>query len=244
MQKHSTITKVNGKDANEEVLNAIKDEEKIRITLEPPKKPPALPQYIVIEFKGYSESGGPPFFAGIEKADYVPIPLERMFREHGSEKSKNQVRLSFAVEGGDAATTFKCQGSTHECNEVRIKAVAEKIGQIVVGYSRVKTPRDMYIPEGTMPNDMDIRLQRLNPDCIDSECFERELKIRSAVTVRQHMANNQEMYGNQWNEEQNAIADIINDSWRKGVTDVEQIIHRVSTSMDASDTDVKKYVRK
>ena len=243
LQKYSTIKTVNGKNATEDLLKGLSETETVSITLEPPKNPPSLPQYIIIEFEGYSASGGQAFFAAPHMKDYVPIPLERFSRENMPINCKQQ-RISFPLEGGDAATVYKCQGATQECNEIRIKSKADIGGVALVAFSRTKQIGNSYVPEGAMPNHMDIRCQRLNPDVIDAECFERELRIKSAVTVRTYMAHNPERFQNRWSEKENEIANEVHACWRNATYENDTVCLVVGVMVEATETEIEEVIRK
>ena len=107
--KGSMIVKINGQVASMESLEEYEDDY-ITVTVEGPQCPPALPDYMVIEFDGYSDMGGPAFFPEEHMKNYVPIPRQTSSRRCGpkdSVKFKLQHRTSFRIEGGDSESGFK-----------------------------------------------------------------------------------------------------------------------------------------
>ena len=95
-----------------------------------------------------------------------------------------------------------------------------------------------------MPNHFDIRLQRLNLDVIDAEMFELELRVNAAVTLRKECASNPGLYGSLWSNEENAIADIIHECWRRNVTSLDKILVTVKQYLSVTDIDVLNVIEK
>merc|ERR1712002_136359 len=65
---------------------------------------------------------------------------------------------------------------------------------------------------------LDVRLQRLDTDVVDAEAFERELRIKGAVTFRRFCSSKLGgKYTNLWTKEENKIADLIHKLWKKNI---------------------------
>ncbi|MAA79200.1 MAG: hypothetical protein CL916_08055 [Deltaproteobacteria bacterium] len=244
IQNGSTMIEINGVPAMKEKIADLADNTKYELTFVSPKCPPALPQYIVVKFDGYEKAGGTPFFEGEDMKDYVPIPLTSSHRDGDAGKKtqkKKEIRFGFTLEGADAATAYKHQGGTHEFNEVRIKEKANVAGLSLVAFSRTKHPNHTYIPADEMPNEFDIRLQRLNPDVLDAECFERQMRIQAAVTKRKLLEENPSVTNNvTWTREENEIADEIHELWKNG--NERNIISNLKMGLDAYE--LNKFITK
>ena len=240
---------MNGQDATTSLLNNI-NEDTVTITYEEPTEPPGLPDYMVIKVDGYADLGGPSFFPEEHMRDYVAIPRKKGSRQNTdrntSQKNK-QTRLSFHLEGGDSESGFKAQGATHERDEVRVKGFFQRGGLWLVVVSRASSIEHIYIPEGEMPNHLDVRIQRLDTDVIDAETFERELRIQGSVTFRKECGTKVGgKFEHLWTEEQNLIADNIHNLWRKGISEFEDVKNEIHKHVDPyiNDALIAKVVRK
>ena len=66
---------INGNDFDQTTLNNLTEETFTSVTFRLPRRPPSLPDYIVVRVAGYSECGGPSFFptGGEQMKDYVLV---------------------------------------------------------------------------------------------------------------------------------------------------------------------------
>ena len=190
-------------------LRSLLDDDKAVCVFSIPSKPPALPDYIVLEVANYAKLGGPNIFRFPESKNWVPIaPVERRSEESGTNKKNKVSRFGFPVEGGTSFTAYKGQGDTLDLVELKVKEQAGVCGLFMVGESRVRSPKHIHIPPNEWPSCEEINMQRLNSDVIEAENFERRLRITSAVTVRK--------WSKDWTKEDNDIADSIHDIWEFG----------------------------
>ena len=179
------------------------------IALHLPETFPSLPDYLVFQIDNFDtvSGGNHILFEGYpDLANCTLIPT-RMFGKETDKKNKKppeHYRVSFPVELMDAYTPFKGQGATQNKTDLRIPELYGVPGVGYVGMTRVREPEDLHIPPNQFPNHWDLRLQRLKKAVIESENFEREVRIKCAKT---------ELFIN-LSEDQQVIAEHIIYGWR------------------------------
>ena len=133
------------------------------------------------------------------------------------EKKSYDTRKGFPVELAAAYTTYKGIGATHDKTILMMKDLYEKPGCFYVGITRVREPKDIYIPLSEFPSALDVRCQRLQRVVMECENLERHVRVTCALLeVSRNLS-----------EEQKDMAKIITDCWRKFVKDpVEMIADR------------------
>ena len=217
----SVIVKVNDEDVGGDehrLSELVGTSASVQLTFCTPKKPPHLPDFIVVRVPSYTDNGGPNLL-GIEDADdLVPIRMVKRGRETDKRKAAaderhTEFRVGPPLEGGSAFTGFKGQGATLQRVIAKVKAWVETPGFWTVVVSRVRHPRHLHIPEGEWPTLDELRMQRLNDDVLEAEIFERQMKINAAKTWRHYVAAALE--AGDWSRDQNAIADAVNAAWRR-----------------------------
>ena len=100
-------------------------------------------------------------------------------------------------------------------------------GLLYVMLSRTNSIEHIYIPESQWFNHFDIRLQRLNNDVLEAECFENMVRAIAAYIYRHFCKEEGNPYGDYWNNEDNSIADKIHSLWLHEQLTKEQVIERV-----------------
>ncbi|KAF0293569.1 hypothetical protein FJT64_008674 [Amphibalanus amphitrite] len=254
----SVIVKVNGHtvDGDEHRLDElVAASSTVQLVFHTPKHPPHLPEFIVVRVPNYTENRGPNIL-GIEDADdLVPIRMVKRARDKGKnnraigggEESRTEFRVGPPLEGGSAFTGFKGQGATLDRMVAKVKAWVETPGFWTVVVSRVRHPHHLHIPTDQWPTVEEIQVQRLNPDVLEAEIFERQMKINAAKTWRQFVAADDD---GQWSSADNVIGDAVHVAWRRLHTrDVASIVcdelhaKGVDVSVVGTDQDGSRWVR-
>ena len=93
-------------------------------------------------------------------------------------------RIQFPLELAFVMTAYKGIGATHERTEVRLRGSCHKPGLFLVATTRVKNPKNLFIPSDEMPCADEVRKQRLNESVLESEHFERVVHAKSAQAMR------------------------------------------------------------
>ena len=177
------VISINGNEVNLEVFNSLSLDSDFIATLEMGCEPPFLPEFLIIDFPGYT---GPAFFPNAENINFVPVRQVKHLCKGYSKTSigPKPYRIGFPVELAFVMTAFKGIGANHERTEARLKGFFSKPGFFYVGISRVRNPKHVYIPEDHFPTQYDLLQQRQMSSVIESECFEREVRIKSARIMR------------------------------------------------------------
>ena len=81
-------------------------------------------------------------------------------------------------------TAFKGIGDNHLRSEVMVKGFFNKSGVFLVGILRVRNPKHLYIHSDHWPSSLELKVQRLNPAVIESENFERIVRVSGARDMR------------------------------------------------------------
>ena len=258
----SVIVKVNGHavDGDQQRLSElVAASATVQLVLNTPKRPPHLPEFIVVRVPSYTENGGPNVL-GIENADdLVPIRMVKRGRDRGKkdrpvadgEERHTEFRVGPPLEGGSAFTGFKGQGATLERVVAKVKAWVETPGFWTVVVSRVRHPHHLHIPGDQWPTLEELQVQRLNQDVLEAEIFERQMKINAARTWRHFVAAE----GNEdWSQNDNVVGDAVHTAWRQrherdvatvvcddllergvlvSVADVQQVIEKMADTDEA-----------
>ena len=109
---------------------------------------------------------------------------------------------------------------------------------LLVCMSRVKNPKHIYINSEEWFSHLDIQLQRLNPDVIEAQIFERMLKIQAAKQFRKFYQDSDTE--NSWSAAENVIADKIHDIWLCRQISKEDTIISVAEISDCNQSDVER----
>ena len=220
----TALTEINGKDFDKQFLLNLNESSFASATFILPRRPPFLPDYLVIEFEEYSESGGPPFFPNVDHMkNYVCIKLYKRNKDtkKQNEKRAPRTRESFPLELAYVMTAFKGIGATHERTEARLLGMFDKPGLFLVATTRVKNPKHLYIKE--WPTESELRKQRLQNSVLESENFERMVRAKSAQQMRKS-----QYYNDLKNipigiskDTVNFVADIVHNLWMSKGNTVE-----------------------
>ncbi|KAF0306482.1 hypothetical protein FJT64_022023 [Amphibalanus amphitrite] len=251
----SVIVKVNGHtiDGDEHRLDElVAASSTVQLVFHTPKHPPHLPEFIVVRVPNYTENRGPNIL-GIEDADdLVPIRMVKRARDKGKnnraigggEESRTEFRVGPPLEGGSAFTGFKGQGATLDRVVAKVKAWVETPGFWTVVVSRVRHPHHLHVPTDQWPTVEEIQVQRLNPDVLEAEIFERQMKINAAKTWRHFVAAEDD---GEWTSADNVIGDAVHVAWRRLHTrDVASVVcdELHAKGVDVSVSDVQHVVQK
>ena len=136
----------------------------------------------------YAESGGPPFFKCPSLKDYVCTKPQTAYRKtarHDAHRIK-ETRTGFPIELSYVMTAFKGIGDNHIRTELLLNGNFNKPGLFLVGISRVKNPKHLYIHPEHWPSHLELQTQRLNCDVVESENFERFIRIVGARDMRHY----------------------------------------------------------
>ena len=183
----SPLTEINRQNVDISSFSLINADNFDTATFLLPRKPPFQPDYLVIEIKGYADCGGPPFFPSIHRMrDYVCIPARQFERKVDGRvcKQYKKFRTQFPVELAYTMTTFKGIGATHERTELKLKGIFGTPGVFLVGTTRVKNPKHLYIPPGHWPSASEVSSQRQRASVLQSKTFERVVRAKSAQELR------------------------------------------------------------
>ena len=252
----SVIVRVNGETigGNERRLRELVDASTtVQLTFHTPKRPPHLPEFLVVRVPFYTHHGGPNVL-GIEDADdLVPIRVAKRGREKDKRRKAaaheddrhTEFRVGPPLEGGSAFTGFKGQGATLQRVVAKVKAWVETPGFWTVVVSRVKHPHHLHIPDDQWPTFDELQMQRLNEDVLEAEIFERQMKINAAKTWRHFVADDAD---GDWSREDNVIADAVHLSWRTHhrldvVCDVCDAL-RTQNDVDVTPADVQRVLHR
>ena len=181
------------------------------IKLHLPENFPSLPDYLVIQVPNFDEvtgGGDNILFRGRPDLANCTLISPRMYPKETKQDKKDNIptdyRTSFPVELIYAFSGFKGIGATIEKLEGQMEGMCDVPGLGYVVLTRVRQPEDLHIPPSQFPNYLDFRLQRLKNIVIESENFEREIRIKCAKTEVYRMLS----------EEQKIIAELIITGWR------------------------------
>ena len=152
------------------------------------------------------------------------------------------------LEGAIAVTAYKLQGQNEKCAKIQMKEFAHVPGLFNVAISRVKHPKDNFIPEGQFPTALDINLQRLDPLVIEAEIFERVIKILSLKTLCHYSIETGGLYGQTWTTVEMGILNcLIEISFEggslKSIPYMMEIINE-KLSRDISEDELKRVISK
>ena len=192
----------------------------VRLVFRTPRRPPHLPEFIVVRVPSYTDSGGPNVL-GIENADdLVPIRMVKRGRQkpnsgksaaHDNDRH-TEFRVGPPLEGGSAFTGFKGQGATLKRVHAKVKEWVGVPGFWTVVVSRVRHPHHLHINSDQWPTLEELQVQRLNEDVVEAEIFERQMKINAAKTWRHFVAAQGD---GEWSQADNVIGDAVNAAWRR-----------------------------
>ena len=186
LPKGSYLIEMNNSTFNQKLLDNL--QEPFTAKFEIPCKPPFLPEYLVIDFPDYSKLGGKPFFRDPNMKDYVcikPFTFSKSKTRH-EEHRTNKTRTGFPIELAFVMTAFKGIGDNHLRSQVMVKGFCNKSGLFLVGISRVRNPKHLYIPPNHWPSAAELQVQRLNPTVLESENFERIIRVIGARDMRKY----------------------------------------------------------
>ncbi len=180
------LTEINGRNIDSTILLTLTKDSFQTATFLLPRRPPFQPNYLVVEIKGYSDSGGPSFFPNIDRMkDYVCITPKKFNRKASSGGgSSPSFRIQFPIELAYVMTAFKGIGATHERTEAKLSGMFEKPGLFLVACTRVKNPKHLFIPSDQWPTVDELNKQRLQESVLESENFERVVRAKSAQEMR------------------------------------------------------------
>ena len=214
-----------------------------------PQSPPSLPDFVIVKCDAYKDRGGPNILGFPGAENLVPIPYRKMKREGKVlGKKGEQYRIGFMLEGALAVTAYKLQGHNEKCAKIQMKEFAHVPGLFNVAISRVKHPKDNFIPEGQFPTALDINLQRLDPLVIEAEIFERVIKILSLKTLCHYSIETGGLYGQTWTTVEMGILNcLIEISFEggslKSIPYMMEIINE-KLSRDISEDELKRVISK
>ena len=182
----TALTEINEEDFDKNVLDDLNELPFTSATFVLPKRPPFLPDYIVLDIDGYSECGGPPFFPGIERMkNFVCIkPFERAKGKQKGKKHVPDTREQFPVELAYVMTAFKGIGATHPHTIANLTGMFASPGLFLVSNTRVKNPSHLFIPNNAWPTAGELAKQREKNSVLESENFERMVRAKSAQELR------------------------------------------------------------
>ena len=236
--KGALLSSLNGKDefGYKEIQNL---QEPFTAQFEIPRRPPFLPEYLVVEFPGYADKGGHRSFKDPALKDYVYIkPFEKT---HQPEKRHNLHRVegkrtNFPIELAYTMTHFKGIGANHTRTELDLREHFDDPGGFLVGISRVVNPKHLFVKH--WPSALELNAQRLKEHVLQSENFERFIRIKSARDMRYFAFDllhdvptdvDQDSYNN--------VADQIYQEWSNGVNDEGSICGSIAVNSVVSMND-------
>ena len=224
ISKGSNIT-LNNLPVEYENLQDVPINTMIKIQL--PQHYPALPDYLVVEIDNFSEMTDLRVFEDDALKNCTLIAPRKVSRhdknkkKSTSEKSSFEWRKGYPVELAYCYTTYKAIGDTHEKTIWKMKDITHLPGMAYVGFTRVREPKDLYIPETERPSLADLRLQRLLPVVIESENFERIVRVKSAFKE----------LSIKFNDTEKQIATAIYKKWQKYKENEDEIIASFDTNL-------------
>ena len=106
--------------------------------------------------------------------------------------------------------------------------------------SRVRGPKDNYIPTGEWPTALDINLQRLNPYVIEAEIFEGVIRVISLKTIIKLSIETGKSYGQNWTMTDlnilNGIVMALESDFSMDVSSIQKfILEKLSENYDMED---------
>ena len=213
LQAGAALLKINGEDFSSNTFHNLDEASFESAIFSLPRRPPYLPNYLVVEIEGYSDSGGPSFFPGNDHMKNFVCIKPRPKEIHlgmNNEKSRKQ----FPVELSYVMTAFKGIGATHQRTIAKISGMFGTPGLFYVATTRVKNPKHLHIPIDQMPTFEEASKQRSEPTVLESENFERMVRAKSDQEMRKskycHTMNG---FPNLDKEIVNKVADAIHDQW-------------------------------
>ena len=225
-----------------------------------PRRPPFLPDYLVVEFEGYADKGGPTCFRdpALKDCVYIRRSIKGQQSDRSSKKSRYELhrvdgqRTCFPIELAYTMTHFKGIGANHVRTELDLREHFGDPGGFLVGISRVINPKHLFIKH--WPSVVELNVQRMKEHVIQSENFERFIRIKSARDMRYFGFDLlQDMPVNIDKESYNTVADLIYEEWynenetrdeisicesvaqNPDVSFDDDIIHAIYTKMKHSD---------
>ena len=234
MPKGSYLIELKNSTFNQNLLENL--QEPFTAKFEIPCKPPFLPEYLVIQFPDYSKLGGKPFFEDHNMKDYVCIKpftfskSKTRYQEYRTQKT----RTGFPIELAFVMTAFKGIGDNHLRSEVMVKGFCNKSGLFLVGISRVRNPKHLYIPPNHWPSALELQVQRLNPQVLESENLERIIRVTGARDMRKYGYDLLENVPNSVTSDMfNNVCDIIHNEWLEQGSEVFTKRNSANASADS-----------
>lgn len=211
------LVQIDGSDCSKNDFETITRETFQSAAFQMPRRPPFLPDYLVINVEGYSESKGPPFFPNVDHMkDYVclkPYTKEKDSKKKGKHVPKT--RTQYPIEAAYVMTAFKGIGATHERTIAKLNGMFHKPGLFLVACTRVKHPKHLHIPPDHWPHLEDLTNQRLQTTVLESENLDRVVRAKSAKEMRQskyyHAIPNYPLHIHQ--DIVNSVADLVHENW-------------------------------
>ena len=105
-----------------------------------------------------------------------------------------------------------------------VKGFFNKSGVFLVGISRVRNPKHLYIHSDHWPSSLKLKVQRLNPAVIESENFERIVRVSGARDMRIYGFDLLENIPKSVDcDTFNLVGNIIHEEWLKIGSDVTNV---------------------
>ena len=224
LPKGAYLTQINNATFDQNVLDNL--QEPFSAKFEIPCKPPFLPDYLVVKFPEYSKSGGPPFFNHPSMSDFVCIKRSTLSKKetHQEGYRHEPTRTGFPIELAFVMTAFKGIWDNHLRSEVMVKGFFNKNGVFLVGISRVRNPKHLYIHSDHWPSSLELKVQRLNPAVMESEHFERIVRVSGARDMRIYGFDLLENIPKSVDcDTFNLVGNIIQEEWLKIGSDVSNV---------------------
>ena len=222
-------TEIKENDNNVEYDNINKIPNETNIELHFPQTFPALPDYLVVDVDNFEEASGMVLFEDRPELHNCTLIAPKTIVKETKEGDKtHESRKGPPAELTEAHTAYKGIGATHHKSVWSMKELASKPGCAYVGFTRIREPKDLYIPECEFPSYLDLRLQRLNHIVIESNNFERHIRI---ICAQQELCN-------QLSRDEYQIAKTVIECWTDFEKDKDEILKKSQEMLKESTTEV------
>ena len=181
----TSVSEINGADCTSDTFNQTNETTFQNAKFVFPRRPPFLPDYLVVKVPGYADAGGPSFFPGNpELKDFVCIPPYSTEKKSEKCEHRKSMRNQFPLELAYVMTAYKGIGDNHIRTVIKLKGKNCVPGLFLVACTRCRNPKHVYIHPDHWPTEEELMKQRFQRSVLEAENLERIVRSKSAQIMR------------------------------------------------------------